>query len=115
MRRCDDNATNFPFIGDVAYYDENGQFYFVERNKLIIKCMDNHVRPREMEELILNHFEGINEVAVTGIPDEERGEVALAFVVLKSSHGEPQNITEAMIQKYVAGISLLFLLYLSGN
>lgn len=103
---------NSPFLGDVAYYDDDGQFFFVERLKLLIKCMDNHVRPREMEDLISSNFDGVAEVGVTGILDEMRGEVAAAFIVLKPSHKTAGKITEEEIQKYVAGMAVISRLYL---
>ncbi|CAN7942598.1 unnamed protein product, partial [Ixodes hexagonus] len=88
--------------GDVAYYDEEGKVYFVERLKEMIRCMDNQVVPTEIEELLLKHHEGISEVAVAGLPHDEYGEVAAAFVVLKNSHQERRKEIEEELKNIVA-------------
>jgi 4-coumarate--CoA ligase len=57
------------------------------------------VAPAELEAILLNH-PNIKDVGVVGVPDEEVGELPLAFVVK-----DPQsNLTEDDIIKYVAGI-----------
>jgi 4-coumarate--CoA ligase len=57
------------------------------------------VAPAELEAILLNH-PNIKDVGVVGVPDEDVGELPLAFVVK-----DPQsNLTEDDIIKYVAGI-----------
>ncbi|XP_064484475.1 uncharacterized protein LOC135397069 [Ornithodoros turicata] len=78
--------------GDCAYYDENGWFYFVERLKDMIKCMDNQLAPAEIEEVLLSH-EAVAEATVVGIPDSRYGEAPTAFVVLKAAfQGDPETV-----------------------
>uniref|UniRef100_A0A147BFU3 Putative acyl-coa synthetase n=2 Tax=Ixodes ricinus TaxID=34613 RepID=A0A147BFU3_IXORI len=89
--------------GDVAYYDEEGKVYFVERLKEMIRCMDNQVVPGEIEDLLMKHHDGIREVAVVGLPHQEYGEVAAAFVVLKNSHNERKKEIEEELKSIVAG------------
>eukprot|EP00026_Physarum_polycephalum_P001271 Phypoly_transcript_01272.p1 GENE.Phypoly_transcript_01272~~Phypoly_transcript_01272.p1 ORF type:complete len:964 (-),score=156.58 Phypoly_transcript_01272:440-3331(-) len=68
--------------GDVAYYDEDGYFFIVDRMKDLIKYMGNQVSASELEELLLNHS-GIKECTVIGIASELEGELPTAVVVLK--------------------------------
>ncbi|KAK8759089.1 hypothetical protein V5799_003281 [Amblyomma americanum] len=90
--------------GDMCYYDVDGRFYFVERLKELIRCMDNQVAPAELEELILKAGgECLAEVAVAGVPHHEYGEAAAAYVVLAT--GCERVCTEdivARIKKAVA-------------
>ncbi|XP_049268724.1 uncharacterized protein LOC119382233 [Rhipicephalus sanguineus] len=70
--------------GDAGYYDKNGRFFFVQRLKEMIKCMENQVAPAELEELLLQeHPEDIAEVAVVGLADPRYGEAPAAAVVPK--------------------------------
>lgn len=68
--------------GDVAYYDQDGYFYIVDRTKELIKVKGNQVSPTELENLILEIPE-VSDVAVAGIADETSGELPRAYVVLK--------------------------------
>ncbi|KAG5683270.1 hypothetical protein PVAND_012560 [Polypedilum vanderplanki] len=66
--------------GDVGYYDEDKQFFIVERIKELIKYKGFQVPPAEIESILLTHPK-IKDAAVIGIPDERTGEKALAYVV----------------------------------
>ncbi|XP_060857878.1 uncharacterized protein LOC132935368 [Metopolophium dirhodum] len=66
--------------GDVGYYDKYYNFYIVDRLKELIKYKGYQVAPAELESLLLTHPE-IEDVAVTGIPNLEAGELPMAFVV----------------------------------
>lgn len=68
--------------GDVARMDEDGYFYIVQRKKDMIIVSGFNVYPNEVEEVLFTH-PAVLEAAVIGIPDEYRGEVVKAFVVLK--------------------------------
>ncbi len=68
--------------GDIAYMDEEGYFYIVDRKKDLIKYKGYSVYPREVEEVLYRH-ECVVEAAVIGVPDPEVGERIKAFVVLK--------------------------------
>ncbi|KAM7293714.1 4-coumarate--CoA ligase 1 [Ixodes scapularis] len=85
--------------GDICYYNEDGQFFYVERMSQFFRCMGIQVAPSSIESVLLNH-EGIAEAAVIGVPHPQYEEVAMAFVVLTESCGK---ITEAMLQNFVAG------------
>ncbi|WP_135820354.1 long-chain-fatty-acid--CoA ligase [Halostella litorea] len=66
--------------GDVGYYDKDGFYFVVDREKHVIVSGGYNVYPREVEELLFEH-EAVAEAAVVGIPDERRGETVKAFVV----------------------------------
>ncbi|GMR11161.1 MAG: long-chain fatty acid--CoA ligase [Anaerolineae bacterium] len=70
------------YTGDIAYMDEDGYFYIVDRKKEMIKPSGFQVWPREVEEVIAENPK-VLEVGVAGIPDAHRGETVKAWVVLK--------------------------------
>lgn len=68
--------------GDLAYIDEEGYIFIVDRLKDLIIVGGLNVYPREVEEVIYQ-FSGIREAAVMGIPDWVRGEDICAFIALQ--------------------------------
>lgn len=83
------------FTGDMAYMDENGYFYIVDRKKDMIIASGYNIYPREVEEVLYEHPD-IREAAVIGVPDPYRGETVKAFIVLK----EGQSISEEELDQY---------------
>jgi long-chain acyl-CoA synthetase len=79
------------YTGDIAYMDEDGYFYIVDRKKELIKPGGYQVWPREVEEAIMEHPK-VLEVGVAGIPDPYRGETVKAWVVVKP--GESLTVEE---------------------
>jgi acyl-CoA synthetase (AMP-forming)/AMP-acid ligase II len=68
--------------GDIAYADEDGHFYIVDRAKELIKYKGFQVPPAELEGILLTH-PAIADAAVIPVPDAEAGELPKAYVVLK--------------------------------
>jgi 2-aminobenzoate-CoA ligase len=68
--------------GDFVYVDEDGYFWFVSREDDIIKSSGYRIGPEEIEIELAEH-PAVQEVAVIGVPDEVRGQIAKGFVVLK--------------------------------
>jgi fatty-acyl-CoA synthase len=66
--------------GDVAYRDEHGCLYFLDRKKDMIKSGGENVSSQEVEEAIAQH-PGVSEVAVIGLPDPYWIEKVVACVV----------------------------------
>ncbi|XP_077503504.1 luciferin 4-monooxygenase-like [Amblyomma americanum] len=81
--------------GDMGYYNEQGVFYITDRVKDLIKCMDQQVPPAELEGLLLQH-EAVLDVAVVGVPHDDYGEAARAFVVLREGHEPSQALKDAL-------------------
>lgn len=76
------DTENWLHTGDIAYVDEDGHFYIVDRAKELIKYKGFQVPPAELEAILLTH-EAIADAAVIPCPDDEAGEVPKAFVVLR--------------------------------
>jgi long-chain acyl-CoA synthetase len=68
--------------GDVATMDEDGYFTIVDRMKDMILTAGFNVYPAEIERVLCGH-PAVALAAVGGIPDEAKGELAKAYVVLK--------------------------------
>ena len=68
--------------GDMAYKDEEGFIFLVDRLKDMIIAAGENVYPREIEEILYQH-PAVKEVAVIGVPDKLRGQAVAAYVVLK--------------------------------
>ncbi len=78
--------------GDIARIDGDGHVYIVDRLKELIKVKGFQVAPAELEALLLDHPQ-ITDAAVVGRPDDESGEVPLAFVVAApDSHLDEQAV-----------------------
>lgn len=88
---------NWLHTGDVAYYDNDKFFFIVDRIKELIKYKAFQVAPAELEALLLTH-PAVSDSAVIGLPDDEAGELPLAFVVLKN--GKTATVKE--LQQFVA-------------
>ena len=67
--------------GDVAWQDEDGYFWYVGRDDDLIKSSGYRIGPFEVESALMEH-PAVMECAVTGVPDEERGQIVKATVVL---------------------------------
>ncbi|OQA08770.1 MAG: Long-chain-fatty-acid--CoA ligase [Firmicutes bacterium ADurb.Bin373] len=72
------------YTGDLAYRDEDGYIFIVDRKKDIIIVSGLNVYPREVEE-ILYQYPAIKEAAAIGVPDKSRGESVRAYVALKDN------------------------------
>ncbi|TWG92809.1 fatty-acyl-CoA synthase [Mesorhizobium sp. J18] len=70
--------------GDVGMVDEDGAFVFIGRSVEMIKRAGINVSPAEIEDVLLTH-DVIAAAAVVGVPDSERGEAIVAFVVPKKN------------------------------
>jgi long-chain acyl-CoA synthetase len=75
-------ADGFFRTGDVAWMDEDGFVFIVDRTKDMILCGGYNVYPRLIEEAIYEH-PSVAEVSVIGVPDAYRGQSPKAFIALK--------------------------------
>jgi len=77
--------------GDIAWRDEDGYYWFVGRNDDVIKSSGYRIGPFEVESALMTH-PAVVECAITGAPDEVRGQVVKATIILapdyKSKAGE---------------------------
>ena len=87
----------FFHTGDVAYYDDEGYFYIVDRKKDMFISGGENVYPAEIEKVLYQH-PAVHMCAVIGLPDEKWGEVGKACVVLKPG----QSVTEDELLKFLS-------------
>lgn len=82
------------YTGDMAWMDEDGYFYIVDRKKDLIIAGGYNIYPREVEEVLFKHPQ-VQEAVVAGVPHEYRGETVKAYIVLKAgaSATEDEMIT----------------------
>lgn len=83
--------------GDIGYFDDDFEFFIVDRIKELIKYKGYQVPPAEIEALLLTH-QKIKDAAVIGKPDEEAGELPMAFIVKQAN----VDLTEQEVIDFVA-------------
>jgi long-chain acyl-CoA synthetase len=76
--------------GDIARMDADGYLFIVDRLKDMIITAGYNIYPTELEQVVAMH-PSVSMVAVAGVPDPEKGELAKAFVVLRPE----ASLTEA--------------------
>ncbi|MDQ2089490.1 AMP-binding protein [Marimonas arenosa] len=74
--------------GDIAHFDEDGYLYITDRLKELVKYKGFQVAPAELEAELLTH-PAIADAAVIGKPDDEAGELPMAFVVAAPGQSAP--------------------------
>jgi long-chain acyl-CoA synthetase len=98
-------------VGDIAYRDEEGYLYIVDRKKDVIITGGENVSSIEVEDVLYRHPD-VAEAAVIGVPDQKWGETVKALVVLKPgrSTGEADLIAhcKARMAGYKAPTSVEF-------
>ncbi len=72
-------------LGDLAYCDSDGYYWFVGRKDDIIKSSGYRIGPFEVESALMEH-PAVLECAITAVPDELRGQVVKATVVLAKGY-----------------------------
>jgi acetyl-CoA synthetase len=83
------------YTGDSAIKDEDGYIWFQGRADELLKISDHRIGTIEVESALLYH-PAVAEAAVIGEPDELRGEVACAFVVLNSGYEGTEGLREEL-------------------
>ncbi|MCX7987126.1 MAG: AMP-binding protein [Bacteroidales bacterium] len=89
--------------GDIAWKDEDGYFWFVGRADDVIKSSGYRIGPFEVESALMTH-PAVVECAVTGVPDELRGQVVKATIVLAKGY-EPSQKLASEIQEHVKKVT----------
>ncbi|XP_053698552.1 uncharacterized protein LOC128745503 [Sabethes cyaneus] len=83
--------------GDIGYFDDEGDFFIVDRTKDLIKYKGSQVAPAEVEDILLSH-PAIKDAAVVGLPDDDCGELPAAFVVRQDGH----QLSENEVKRFIA-------------
>jgi benzoate-CoA ligase family protein len=89
--------------GDILYKDEEGYFWFSGRDDDLIMASGYRISPFEVESSIISHPK-VLEAAVVASPDELRGVIVKAFVILKEKNNASDELIKE-IQNYSKQIS----------
>ena len=90
------------YTGDVAYRDEDGYIYVVDRKKEMIVSGGMNVYPAEIETALYTH-PAVAQAAVIGVPDERWGEAVKAIIELKKgAHATEEEILEFCRERLAA-------------
>jgi len=84
------------YCGDAAAVDEDGYIWFAGRSDEVIKIAAHRIGTVEIESALISH-PAVVEAGVSGVPDELRGEVASAFVVLKKGYTPSPGLARELI------------------
>lgn len=83
---------------DLAYKDEDGYFFIVDRLKDLIIASGENIYPREVEEILIAHPD-VADAAVIGVSDNLRGQIVCAYVVPE----EGAVLDKSIMRKYLMG------------
>lgn len=89
--------------GDKAWMDEDGYIWFLGRVDDLIKSSGYRIGPFEVESALVSH-PAVVEAAVTGVPDEERGQIVKATIVLNPGYEASSSLTKE-IQNHVKKVT----------
>jgi acyl-coenzyme A synthetase/AMP-(fatty) acid ligase len=102
--KIEDRRAGEPWrTGDRVHRDEDGWLYFEGRNDDVIVSAGYRIGPFEVESALVAHA-AVAEAAVVAAPDEERGSVVRAVVVLRDGH-TPSPALARELQDHVKGVT----------
>ncbi len=81
--------------GDTFSMDEDGYFYYVARNDDMIISAGYNIAGPEVESALLQH-PAVAECGVVGVPDDERGQIVMAYVALKPEYTADAEMVETL-------------------
>jgi len=94
---------DYYYTGDKAYKDEDGYFWFVGRADDVILSSGYRIGPFEVESALVEH-PAVAEAAVIAAPDEVRGEIVKAFVILAEDYEPSEELTKEL-QEHVKNVT----------
>ena len=97
------NGKTYLHTGDIGYIDKKGLLHYKSRLKRMIITSGYNVYPSHVEEVLMSH-ESVLKCAVIGIPNEHKGEIVKAFIVLKENHNTltDKNSIKEHLKKHLA-------------
>ncbi len=84
--------------GDLATKDKDGYFWIQGRADDVLKIAGHRIGNAEIESALIAH-ESVVEAGVIGVPDEIRGEIAKAFVILKKDAKQTEGLQDELVKK----------------
>jgi acyl-coenzyme A synthetase/AMP-(fatty) acid ligase len=94
---------DYYYTGDKAYRDEDGYLWFVGRADDVILSAGYRIGPFEVESALIEH-PAVMEAAVIAAPDEVRGEIVKAYVVLAEDYAPGEELTKEL-QEHVKQVT----------
>ncbi len=94
----------FYYTGDLAWRDEDGYLWFVGRVDDVIKSSGYRIGPFEVESALMTH-PAVVECAVTAAPDEVRGQVVKATIILAQEYRPGSEELKHEIQEHVKNVT----------
>ncbi|MGY2793744.1 acetyl-CoA synthetase [Thermostichus sp. MS-CIW-36] len=96
----------FYFAGDGARRDEDGYFWVMGRVDDVINVAGHRLGTMELESALVSH-PAVAEAAVVGRPDDLKGEVIVAFVILSEGYEPSEALRQALMQHVVSEIGAI--------
>ena len=96
-------VNGFYYTGDKAYMDEDGYFWFIGRDDDVIKASGYRIGPFEVESALIEH-PAVQEAAVVGVPDDVRGMIVKAFIILAPGN-KPSDALVKELQNHVKHVT----------
>lgn len=90
---------DYYLTGDIARVDADGDFFFFARDDDVIIMAGYRIGPSDVESVISEH-PAVAECCVIAVPDEVRGEVIEAYVVVRNNHEQSAELASEL-QKFV--------------
>jgi 2-aminobenzoate-CoA ligase len=81
--------------GDAYWRDAQGYFHYVSRTDDMIVSSGYNIGAPEVEDALMAHA-AVAECGVIGAPDEERGQIVKAYVVLRPGHARDEGMVQAL-------------------
>jgi len=94
-RQADYVKDGWNYTGDAYLQDADGYFFYQSRTDDMIISAGYNIAAVEVEDVLMRH-EAVAECAVIGHPDEERGQIVKAFVVLRAPHAGDEAMVKAL-------------------
>jgi len=89
--------------GDMAWYDEDGYFWFIGRSDDVIKSSGYRIGPFEVESALMEH-PAVLECAITAVPDTDRGQIVKATIVIAKGF-KPGDDLAKELQEHVKNVT----------
>ena len=91
--------------GDIGYLDPDGILCITDRKKDMIIMSGWKIYPTEVENVIIQH-PAVADVAIFGVPDERRGEIPVAAIVIRPTMTLDEKDLEAYCRDHMAGYKI---------
>jgi long-chain acyl-CoA synthetase len=99
------NASGWTTMGDIGYLDDDAYLFLTDRKSNLVVTGGVNVYPQEAE-LALSTHPQVRDVAVTGVPDDDLGEIVAAFVELEDGVPASDALAEELLDYCTSRLAL---------